>query len=85
MQPKNDRKRKRNVLLLAGLGALGGAGVVADLLSEAYRHGDVAVVHGDHGHLLSGGSVRDAKTPDVRLKKEKEKKVSMNAVFFFPL
>ena len=63
-----SKDMKRNVLLLSSLGALGGAGVVADLLSEANRHGDVTVVHGNHGHLFSRWSMRDAETADVWLK-----------------
>ena len=71
MKYKSDQIRSdtdQNVLLLSGLGALGGAGVVSNLLPEAYRHRDVAVVHGNHSHLFSRGPMRDAETPDVRLK-----------------
>lgn len=39
-------------LLLSGLGALGGTGVVIDLLPEANRHGDITVVHGNHCNLF---------------------------------
>lgn len=62
---------KQNLLLLSGLRALSGAGIVSNLLSEADGHGDVAVVHRDHGHLLSGRSVRDAKPSDVGLENTK--------------
>lgn len=60
-----------DLLLLAGLRALGGTGVVADLLAEADGHGDVAVVHRHHGHLLPGRPMRDAETADVGLEKDK--------------
>ena len=55
------------LLLLPGLRALGGAGIVPDLLPKANSHGDVTVVHGNHCHFLCRGSVRDAQTADVRL------------------
>lgn len=66
------RKREPSLLLLSCLGALGGAGVVADLFSEANRHGDVAVIHGNHGHFFSRRSMRDAETADVWLQNKTE-------------
>ena len=66
------KEKKKSLLLLSGLGALGSAGVVADLPPEANRHGDVTVVHCNHSHLLSRGSMRDAQTPDVRLKSKRK-------------
>lgn len=67
-------KDSSDSLLLAGLRALGGARVVANLLPEAHGHGDVAVVHRHHGHLLPGRTVRDAQTADVGLERERELK-----------
>lgn len=71
-------KKKRNngdtsSLFLSCLCALSGTGIVADLLPEANRHGNITVVNGDHCHLFSWRPVRDAETPQVWLKKERRR------------
>lgn len=68
LREKEEWKRREDLLLLSGLGALGGTRVVANLLSEANRHGDVTVIYGNYSHLFFRGSMRDAETPDVWLK-----------------
>lgn len=75
--PQKAKSKEKNeeeaadLLLQAGLRALGSTGVVADLLAEADGHGDVTVIHRHHCHLLPGRPVRDAKTANVGLEMDK--------------
>ena len=70
----------RSLLLLSGLRPLSGAGVVPDLVPEADGHGDVAVVHRHHRHLLPGRPVRDAQAADVGLKNTRGQRSQSEAV-----
>lgn len=58
-------------LLGTALSALGSTAVVPDEAAEAHGHGRVTVVHGHHGHLLSGRPVGQAQAADVGLGDEK--------------
>ena len=58
-------------LLGATLSALGSTAVVPDEAAEAHSHSRVTVVHGHHGHLLSGWPVGQAQAADVGLGDEK--------------
>ncbi len=59
-----------NSLLLSRLGALGSAGIVADVIAETHGHGDVTVVHRDYCHLLTRRPLRQTQMTYLRLKRE---------------
>lgn len=69
-------ERGINSLLLSRLGALGSAGVVADLTAEPHGHGDVTVVHRDYCHLLIRRPLRQTQVTYLRLKGEEIEKIS---------
>lgn len=80
---EEEKEEDKDLLLLAGLPALGSAGVVADLLAEADCHGDVTVIHRHHCHLFPGWTVRDAKTADVRLERKENRVILAESIFEF--
>ncbi len=63
-------ERGINSLLLSRLGALGSAGIVADVTAETHGHGDVTVVHRDYCHLLTRRPLRQTQMTYLRLKRE---------------
>lgn len=65
-----EKEEDTDLLLLAGLRALGSAGVVAYLFAEADSHGDVTVIYRHHCHLLPRRSMWDTKTADVGLERK---------------
>lgn len=71
-------ERGINSLLLSCLGALGSAGIVADVTAETHGHGDVTVVHRDYCHLLTRRPLRQTQMTYLRLKREEiEKKLQI--------
>lgn len=71
-------ERGINSLLLSRLGALGSAGIVADVTAETHGHGNVTVVHRDYCHLLTRRPLRQTQMTYLRLKREEiEKKLQI--------